>query len=195
MNLTACEPIMDRYFALLGSQLSDLSEARRQDFLRELRAHVMDRLEQMAAPTEIDCRNVLKALGTPEEIARTYRMEMILRSSSWSLSPLTVLRTTLRWTVAGIQGYLVFVVALIGYLLAASFYICAVLKIFFPRNVGFFVSEAGLNMAQFPVQHGVEYLAPYFIPIAVLTGYLVTFGTTLLIRFLIRHLSRLRKKI
>lgn len=162
---------------------------------RELRAHVMDRLEQVAAPSEDDCRNALKALGTPEEIARQYRMEMILRSSSWSLSPFKVLRTTLRWTVAGIQGYVVFVVALIGYLLAASFYICAVLKVFFPQNVGFYIGEGGFNMARFPVQYGHEVLAPYFIPIAIVAGYLATFGTTLLIRFLMRHLSQLRKRI
>ena len=69
------------------------------------------------------------------------------------------------------------------------------LKIFFPQNVGFFISEAGPNLANFPVQHGREFLASYFIPIAILIGYLATFGTTLLIRFLVRHLSQLRKRI
>ncbi|MBZ5533538.1 MAG: hypothetical protein LAO20_19075 [Acidobacteriia bacterium] len=195
MNLTTCIPMMDTYFAQLNAKLSDLPDARRQDFLRELRAHVLDRLEQVATPTQDDCRNVLQALGTPDEIARHYRMEMILRSSSWSLSPFKVLRTTLRWTVAGVQGYLVFVVAVIGYLLSASFYICALLKPFFPQNVGFYVGDFGFNLAQFPVQHGHEVFAPYFIPITILLGYLTTFGTTLLIRFLIRHLSQLRKRI
>jgi uncharacterized membrane protein len=195
MNTIDCEPAMDHYFAQLDAKLSDLPDARRQDFLRELRAHVLDRMEQVAAPTADACRNVLKALGTPDEIARQYRMEMILRRSPWSLSPLTVLRTALRWTVAGVQGYLVFIVALTGYLVAASFYICALLKPLFPQNVGFFIGEAGINLANFPVQHGHEYLAPYFIPITILLGYLTTFGTTLLIRFLVRHLSQLRKRI
>ncbi len=195
MNLTHCIPMVDTYFAQLNSKLSDLPVERRQDFLRELRAHVLDRLEQVTAPSVDDCRSVLKALGTPDEIARQYRMEMILRTSSWRLSPFKVLRTTLRWTVAGVQGYLVFVVALIGYILSASFYICALLKPFFPKNVGFFVSDAGINFAQFPVQYGQEYLPNYFIPICIVMGYLATFGTTLLIRFLVRHLSQLRKKI
>jgi uncharacterized membrane protein len=137
---------------------------------------------------------VLKALGTPDEIARQYRMEMILRGSSWRLSPLTVLRTLLRWTVASVQGYAVFVVAMIGYFLAASLYICALLKPFFPRNVGFFIGD-GFNLASFPVQRGHEVLASWFIPITVVAGYLATLGTTMLIRFLIRHFTRLRKKI
>ena len=195
MNMTTCDPMVNSYFAQLGARLSDLPEARRQDFLLELRAHVMDRLQQVAAPNEDDCRNVLKALGTPDEIARQYRMEMILRGSSWRLSPLTVLRTLLRWTVAGAQGYAVFLVATIGYLLAASLYISALLKPFFPRNVGFFISDVGFNLARFPVQHGHEVLAPFFIPVTLMAGYLATFGTTWLIRFLIRHMSRLRKKI
>ena len=195
MNTTNCMPMVDTYFEQLSTQLSDLPAVRRDDVLRELRAHVMDRLEQVAAPTQDDCRNVLKALGTPDEIARQYRMEIILRSSSWNLSPFKVLRTTLRWSVAGVQGYLVFMVALTGYLLAACFYICALLKPFFPHNIGFFISDKGLNLAQFPVQHGHEVLTAYFIPITIFVGYLFTFGTTLLIRFLVRHLSRLRKRI
>jgi hypothetical protein len=89
----------------------------------------------------------------------------------------------------------VFVVALIGYLLAASFYLCALLKPFFPQNVGFYVGDFGINLAQFPVQQGHEIFAPYFIPLMILFGYLATFGTTLLIRFLVRHLSQLRKRI
>jgi uncharacterized membrane protein len=195
MNLMTCMPMVETYFDQLNTQLSDLPEPRRQDLLRELRAHVLDRLEQVATPTQEDCRNVLKALGTPDEIARQYRMEMILRGSSWTLSPIKVLRTAARWTVAGVQGYLVFVVALTGYLLAASFYICALLRPFFPQNVGFYINEYGFNMAQFPVQHGHEVLPNYFIAITVLAGYLLTLGTTLLIRFLISRLSQLRKRI
>jgi uncharacterized membrane protein len=195
MNTMNCMPMVDTYFEQLSNQLSDLPAVRRDDVLRELRAHVMDRLEQVAAPTQEDCRTVLKALGSPEEIARQYRMETILRGSSWSLSPIKVLRTTLRWTVAGVQGYLVFLVALIGYIVAATFYICALLKPFFPRNVGFYVSDYGLNMASFPLQQGHEVLASYFIPIAIVLGYLITFATTLSIRFLVSRLSQLRKRI
>ena len=80
-------------------------------------------------------------------------------------------------------------------LVAASFYICALLKPFFPRNIGFFISDIGPNLASFPAQRGHEVLAPWFIPIAVVVGYLATLGTTLLIRFLVRHFSRLRQKI
>lgn len=187
--------MVEDYFVRLNSRLSDLPQARRQDFVLELRAHVMDKLSQVAVVTEADCKNVLEALGTPDEIARQYRMEFLLKHSSWNLSPVTVLRTLVRWTLAGVQGYLVFLVAMIGYSIAACFYITALLKPFFPHNIGMYVSNQGLNLANFPVQHGHDLVGNYYIPVAVFTGYLFTFGTTLLIRVLVRRLGGLRRKI
>lgn len=196
MNTATCSPIIENYFAQLESKMADLPQNQRQDFLMELRAHVMDRLEQVAAPSEEDCRNVLNALGTPEEIARQYRMELLLKRSTWRISPISVLRTTLRWTVAGIQGYLVFIVAAIGYLISASFFITALLKPIFPHHVGLFVNEEGVQIARFPMQpHGHELLGDYFIPVAVIVGYLITLATTLLIRFVARHGRSLRQRL
>jgi uncharacterized membrane protein len=195
VNTMTCNAMVDDYFVRLDSRLSDLPSERRKDFMMELRAHVMDKLSQVAVVTESDCKSVLEALGAPDEIARQYRMEFLLKHSSWNLSPVTVLRTLLRWTLAGIQGYLVFLVAMIGYLLAASFYLTALLKPFFPHNIGMYVSDRGINIANFPVQYGHDVMGNYYIPFAVFTGYLLTFGTTLLIRILVRRLGGLRKKI
>lgn len=196
MNTATCSPMIENYFAQLDSRMADLPQHQRQDFLMELRAHVMDRLEQVAVPSEEDCRNVLDALGTPDEIARQYRMELLLKRSSWRISPISVLRTTLRWTVAGIQGYAIFIVALVGYMISACFFITAALKPIFPHHVGVFINEQGLQIARFPTQpHGHELLGNYYIPVAVIVGYLITLATTLLIRFLARHGRSLRQKL
>jgi uncharacterized membrane protein len=195
MNTTACNPMIEDYFSQLETRMSDLPAADRQEFTRELRAHVLDRLELVAVPSEADCRSVLKALGTPEEIARQYRLERIMSRSAWRTSPLLILRTTFRWALSGVQGFIVFMVAFTGYALAASFYIGALLKPFFPHNVGFFVGRDGLNLADWPLPHGVAVLDSYFIPIAVLLGYLFTLGTTVIIRFVMRNFGKLKQKI
>jgi uncharacterized membrane protein len=188
--------MIEDYFAQLESKMSDLPKGDRQEFTRELRAHVLDRLEQTAVASEADCRSVLKALGSPEEIARQYRLERIMSRSAWRISPLSVLRTLLRWTITGVQGYAVFVVAVMGYSFAAAFYVTALLKPFFPHNVGMFVSEQGINLTRFPIQpSGVEVMGPYYIPFAVLLGYLFTVATTLVIRFVVRRLRNLRQRI
>ncbi len=195
MNTAACNPKLDHYFGQLESRLSDLPKNRREDFLLELRAHVLDRLAQIAVPGDEDCDAVLKALGTPEEIARQYRLELLLSRSSWKVSPLAVLRTMLRWAVAGVQGWLIFCLALVGYMFSACFYIAAVLKPFFPHNVGAFVSAHSLNLARFPnPPAGHDVLGPYFIPVSGILGYLFTLGTTLLIRWINRR-SRILKQL
>ena len=195
MNPMTSKPVIESYFAALVTQLSDLPQTKRDDVVRELRAHVFDRLEQVTVPTDDDCRTVLKAMGTPEEIARQYRLELLLNRSAWRISPWRMLRTLFRWTLTGIQGYIVFVLALMGYTLAASFYITALLKPFFPHNVGVFISEQGLNIARFPEPPpGAEILGIYYVPVAVFVGFLFTLGTTLAIRFVIRHFGKLNRK-
>jgi uncharacterized membrane protein len=195
MNTTSCNPMIEDYFSQLESKMSDLPATDRQEFTRELRAHVLDRLEQVAVASEADCRAVLKALGTPDEIARQYRLERIMSRSAWKISPVLVLRTLLRWAITGVQGYAVFIVALIGYVLAAVFYITALLKPFFPHNVGVFLSDQGLNLARFPeAPRGVEIMGVYYIPVAIVLGYLFTVGTTVLIRLVMRRLGRLKQR-
>jgi uncharacterized membrane protein len=196
VNPMTSNPMIESYFAALANQLSDLPQAKRDEVVRELRAHLFDRLEQIAVPTDDDCRTVLKAMGTPEEIARQYRLELLLNRSAWRISPWSVLRTLFRWTLTGIQGYIVFVLAVIGYTMAAAFYITALLKPFFPHNVGVVISEQCLNLAHFPgPPPGTEILGVYYIPVAVFVGFLFTLGTTLAIRFVARHFGKLKQKV
>lgn len=195
MQAAICNSNVERYFSELRARMTDLSAADRDEFLRELRAHVLDRLQQVAEPTDDQCRTVLAALGTPEEIARQYRLEMILNRAARSRSPLVLLRSAVRLALTGVQGFMVFIVAMVGYLMGVSFSLCALLKPFFPRNVGFYVSNHGLNLAQFPDQYGHEILQPWFIPICLAAGLLVIHGTTLLLKFLIGHFRRLKERI
>jgi uncharacterized membrane protein len=196
VNLMTSNPMIESYFAALETQLSDLQESKRQEVVRELRAHIFDRLEQITVPTDEDCRTVLQAMGSPQEIGRQYRIELLLNRSAWKISPWRMLRTLSRWTLTGIQGYIVFILALLGYTTGACFYVTALLKPFFPRNVGMFVSEQGVNLARFPgPPQGVEMLGAYYVPFAVVLGFLFTLGTTLAIRFVVRRFGRLKQKV
>jgi hypothetical protein len=123
-------------------------------------------------------------------------VELLLKGAAWRISPWKVLRTLFRWTLTGIQGYLAFVLASIGYTLAAAFYITALLKPLFPHNVGLFVSGSQINLTRFPIPpSGTEVLGTYYIPIAVFLGYLFTFATTLAIRFVIRRLNWVKDRV
>src|SRR5579859_5294638 len=104
MNTVACNPMIESYFSELEAKMAGCPRTEREEFIRELRAHMFDRLQQMVAPTEDQCRAALNAMGAPEEIARQYRLEMILNRAAESSSPLLLLRSTMRWAVTGVQG-------------------------------------------------------------------------------------------
>jgi uncharacterized membrane protein len=196
VNLMTSNPMIESYFDALATQLADLPPAKRDEVIRELRAHVADRLEQIAVPTTDDCRSVLAAMGTPLEIARQYRLELVLNRSAWKISPWSLLRTLFRWTLTGIQGYVIFIVAMVGYTVGVCLYVTALLRPLFPHNVGFFWSEQGVNLAHFPdPPPGTEMLGPYYIPFAVFFGFLWTLGTTLTIRYIIRRFGKLKQKV
>jgi uncharacterized membrane protein len=187
--------MIELYFSELEAKIADSPKPARQEFLQELRAHVLDRLQQAAAPTEDQCRAILAALGTPEEIARHYRVEAALSRAKRSNSPLLLLRSTLRWALTGAQGFSVFMVALIGYMTALGFYILAILKPIFPHNVGLFAGPDGFNFAYLPHPHGHELLGTYFPLVTLFLGLFLMQGTTMLIRFLITRVGRLKQRI
>ena len=47
-----------------------------------------------------------------------------------------ILRATLRWATTGVEGFIVFVVAITGYMAGVAFLLLALLKPIFPRNTG-----------------------------------------------------------
>jgi uncharacterized membrane protein len=194
MNAANCSPIIERYFSELGSKMKSLPAAEREEILRELRAHVMDRLEN-AGPSEEQCQKVLVALGTPQEIARQYRLELALGRAAKSKSPAVLFRGTLLWAVSGLQGFVVFMVALFGYGMALAFFVGAVLKPFFPDHIGLYAGKDGVNIAYLPNPHGPDVLGNFFIPVALITGLLLMQGTSLLLRFLIGRFVRLKKQL
>jgi len=200
MNTAACNPMIELYFSELESKMAGLPKPARQEFLQELRAHVLDRLQQTAEPTETQCRAVLVALGAPEEIARHYLIEAALSRARRSNSPLLLLRSTLRWALTGMQGFAVFMAALVGYMTALGFYVLAILKPIFPHNVGLYADgpyagSFGFNFAYMPHPHGRELLGPYFTPVTMFLGLFLMQGTTLLIRFFITRFGKLKQKI
>lgn len=195
MNITACNPMIESYFSELETRLGKFAKPERQEFLQELRGHVLDRLQQIAAPTEDQCREILAALGTPQEIAQHYGLELALSRATRSYSPFLLLRSTLRWALTGVQGFAVFLTAMVGYMTALGFYALAILKPIFPHNVGMFVGEGEFNIAYLPHPHGREVLGVYFPIVTMFAGLFLMQGTTLLIRFLITRFGKLKQKI
>jgi uncharacterized membrane protein len=170
------------YLAALRSHLAPITLSEREEILREIAAHIRDSFE---AGTPID--TVLARLGPPAELAAEYRDGQLIRAASRSVSPVTLLRATLRLATKGITGILVFFCALFGYLTGGTLVIAAFVKPFAPSHVGYFV-----NATPGP-QH--DLLGWWIIPISLIGGTLLLIVTTLAIRGFLRLSQRVQRSL
>jgi len=182
---------IELYLTHLNAALLRVPRVEREDFLKEIRVHIFEKLEQQGA----NIPEVLAGLGQPEELAQQFLSECSLSKSARSWSPWTLMKAATRWGLTGVQGFAMFFVGVIGYAFAFAFYACAVLKPFFPRNVGFYLSSQGLSLANFPYAHGHEVGAPWFIPTMVVLGFFSVAGTSVALRAMMRKFAAARQRL
>ena len=91
---------LDNYLTHLRLHLSPLTIADREEIVREIEAHVRDSAEESGATIGA----VLARLGPAEALAAQYRDGLLIRAASRSLSPLVLLRATIRLASKGIFG-------------------------------------------------------------------------------------------
>jgi hypothetical protein len=181
---------IDRY--LLRFRLALTGVRDKDELVSEIRSHIVERLEDHSRPVDEIVNNTLAGLGTPEVLATRYRTEGLLERASTTMSPLLLLRATMRWAMTGIRGFFAFWVLFLGYFTAGAFYVCAVLKPFFPNDIGFWVGAHGASMGTRPTGSGedIELLGMWFAPVALALGCLCIIGTTKFVRWMISKRRR-----
>jgi uncharacterized membrane protein len=182
------------YLAALRTHLAPITLSEREEILREIAAHIRDSFE---AGTPID--TVLTRLGPPAELAAEYRDGLLIRAASRSLSPVTLLRATLRLATKSVTGILVFFFAFFGYITGGAMVIGGVLKPFLPDRVGLFTTSATKDawkqtgIVSNDVHH--EIFGWWGVPIALIGGVIVLILTTLAIRLFLRLSRRVQRSL
>jgi uncharacterized membrane protein len=186
---------IDNYLTTLRLHLGPLTIAEREEIVREIGAHIRDSAEESGATVE----TILARLGPAEKLAAQYRDGLLISQASRSLSPLVLLRATLRLTTKGVSGMLVFFLAIFGYLMGGGLVLTGLIKPIFPANTGVwftgdqFISSGTLFPAPAPPAH--EILGMWYIPIALTLGSLTLLLTTFLIRRSLRISQQLQSKL
>lgn len=184
------EPMVNDYLARLRTALTGMTLAEREDIVEEIRMHIRETVGDDPANTE----EVLARLGPPEEMAEQYRTGLLLQKAGHSISPMVLLRATLRWGLTGVEGAMVFMVALFGYLMGVGFALLAMLKPIFPERTGLWV---GPNVFDFSFRMGLmphypsatvhEVLGWWFIPVCLILASLTLLATTKVIQLMTRR--------
>ncbi|MGA7155758.1 MAG: hypothetical protein WBY53_02860 [Acidobacteriaceae bacterium] len=174
--------------------------AEREEILREIAAHIRDSVEA-GTPTEA----VLTGLGTPAQLAAEYRDGALIRAASKSMSPVTLLRATLRVATKGISGIIVFLLGFVGYITGGTLVLGGILKPFAPNYIGLFTTNASSGVISGQVglvtggsQTNVgshEIFGIWSIPIAIVGGIVTFLLTTLAIRAFLRLSQKVQRSL
>ncbi len=180
---------VERYLFRLGVAMGNLPASERDENVREIRAHILDRIKAEGGPLAQAVDALLQRLGTPEQLAASFERELSLARASRSSSPMLWLRTTARWALSGIEGFIAFWVAVFGYSFGTGFLLAGLLKPLFPNFFGLFINEHGFSLNR---QHALgehELLGVYFVPVAMCVGSFLFVATTFFLKWLVSRFA------
>ncbi len=188
---------VDAYLTALRKQLAGLPAEDIEEILRELRGHIAERaaaggLEQNGTPVV----EILRQLGTPEEIGSLYCAEALVAHARAGFSPALIIRATIRWATRTGVGFLTFLAGVVGYALGAALIACAILKPFFPAYIGLWINSHNILLgAEVPRPHGQELLGWWIIPYGLAVGAAFILGTTVFLRWMLRYVPRASRRV
>jgi hypothetical protein len=137
---------IDEYLAALHKACKGVQPSARDEFVQEIHSHILDRLEVEGDYSEAVVSRILSTLGDPKILAKQFTTDTLLQRATRTISPWLILRGLARWSKAGVAGFLVLVMALFGYGLAAVCFLCLILKPFIPDHIGLWASPNTLTL-------------------------------------------------
>jgi uncharacterized membrane protein len=181
---------IDTYLMKLRRSLGELPPDDVNDILREIRSHILDRAEGGGELTNEKLALILRELGQPEEIGPLYSSEASVARARSSLSPLLILRATMRWGMNSLLGFAVFVAGLLGYGLAVGLILSAIVKPFDPEHVGAWLTDSGFTIGTLAHPTHPDLLGWWIIPVGLIVGAILLVATTRSLRWMLRFAIR-----
>lgn len=198
MTRDAAMAHLETYLTQVRRYLKGLSEAEIREVLLELRAHVLDKVEGRMTPATVEA--AIAALGSPREVGRVNVTERVAAVMETNRSFFGVLAAVVRLAGISVMGFLLFVVSMVGYGLAAGFLLVAVMKPFRPDRVGAWSERPGafnlgiLNHAPASPELLGWWVIPLGFGVAAGVGYLTWALDSYSIRAMVRSARRGRAR-
>jgi uncharacterized membrane protein len=127
---------IDRYLETLRKHCARVSPSEADEFVGEIRSHIMDRISAEDNPTPETVDAILLRVGDPKQLAARLVAQTEIQRAAGSMSPWTILRGILRFAMKGVAGVVSFVITAAVYGCAAVCTLVIVLKPVLPRRIG-----------------------------------------------------------
>jgi uncharacterized membrane protein len=133
---------IDRYLETLRKHCARVPPAEADEFVSEIRSHIMDRISAEDNPTPETLDAILQRVGDPKQLAARLVAQTEIRQAARSLSPWTILRGILRFAMKGVAGVVSFLITAAAYGCAAVCALVIVLKPVLPLRIGMWLGPA-----------------------------------------------------
>jgi len=183
---------IDAYLMQLRRSLGELPPDEVTEILQEIRGHILERTEASGELTDERLVAILKALGSPDEIAPLYQADAAMAKARGSLSPRVVMRGIHRWSTLSAWGLALFIVGIVGYATGFALVLSGVLKIFLPSQIGAWVGPHVFNIGANNDPAARDVLGWWLVPVGVAGGALLVIATTRALRWTLRF-ARIRR--
>jgi uncharacterized membrane protein len=133
---------IERYLETLRKHCARVSPAEADEFVGEIRSHIVDRISAEDNPSPETLDAILQRVGDPKQLAARLVAQAEMRQAARSLSPWTILRAILRFAMKGVAGAVSFLIAAAAYGCAAVCALVIVLKPVLPHRIGLWLGPA-----------------------------------------------------
>lgn len=180
--------IWDQYFKRLERELGPLDAQQRRELELEVQDHLQQSFQEIAGENEAErLLLAIEHLGEPAEFIKPLLADKLLGKASRTLTPKAVFSGLYYYLFGGIRRMLLGLLFGVGYILSFGLVIMAVLKPFFPKNIGLLIFEDGdwtFGIKWHSAGLKTDVLGHWIIPLGLLAGMLLYFALTKLLRIL-----------
>ena len=178
--------LVQTYLDKLRGELKKLPEKEKEEILLEIKGHIEERIAQGKELSEI-----FKKLGEPSSFAQEFITQSFLSQGIATKSVPLILKGMLRWGITTLTGFFFGLLFFSLYLLSLGLVVVALLKPFFPQEIGLFVKDGnfwgwGYEKGVQNISNTNDILGYAFILIALIIGVLIFLVTTWFLKRVIK---------
>lgn len=179
----SAQRVYNDYIKRCRKSIKGLTENDMEECLLEINSHIYEYLEANKVNDEMEILlNVLDRLGLPEETLKEFVASKKINQAVKSLNPIILIQALL----LNIRNGFIYIFLTLLFIFLISFPILIILKLIYPRSVGYFVGDKIFSFGFIGQQQNTtEILGNWFIPTAILTATILYF----IIIFILKHIK------